>query len=114
MVGFKTTRTAPDAAACAAVRRCLDEHAAMTLEQLVVKSGMPALTMARTLRRMGAGGQVEVLRPLFRPAGGMRRRIYYRLLRDRDCDYAWQQWVTAPLPVSRFCGRYQDLVEARA
>jgi hypothetical protein len=108
MVGLNTIETARDDAACATVRRCLDEYAAMTLEQLVARSGMSVLTMARTLRRMGAGGQIEVLRPLSGlrdgwKRGERRRRIFYRLVRDRDGDYVWQQWVSAPLPVSRFC-----------
>jgi hypothetical protein len=117
MVGLNTNETARDDVACAAVRRCLDEHAAMTLDELVARSGMPVLTLARTLRRMGAGGQIEVLRPLSGPRNGWkrgerRRRVFYRLVQDCDSDYTWQQWVTAPVPLSRFCNwsREEDTV----
>ncbi len=108
MVGLNTVPAARDEAASVAIMRCLDESEAMTLEQLVARSGMPALSMARALRRMGAGGQIEILRPLSGPQNGWkrgerRRRVFYRLVRVRDGDYVWQQWITAPLPVSRFC-----------
>jgi hypothetical protein len=96
-----------NAVASAAARRCLGESGTLTLGQIVARSGMPALPVARALRRMGARGQVEILRPLRgsreavnRSAG--RRPVFYRLVRDRDGEHAWQQRVTAPLPISRF------------
>ncbi len=117
MVGVNATERVSESAAGAAVRRCLDENAAMTLEQLVARSGVPALAMARSLRRMGAGGQIEILRPLSgstdRWKGGTnKRRVFYRLVRAHDSEYAWQQWVTAPLPVCRFRDWSRDAEQA--
>jgi hypothetical protein len=113
MTGFDTVLNERNADVSAAVRRCLGESGTQTLEQLVARSGMPVLPMARALRRMGARGQVEVLRPLWgtrdvanRRAG--RRPVFYRLVRDRDDEHVWQQLVTAPLPISRFRGWSRD------
>lgn len=105
MAGFDSALNDRNAAVSAAARRHLGESATLTLEQLVARSGMPALPMARALRRMGARGQVEILRPIRGVNRGVGRRpVFYRLVRDRDGDHMWQQWVTVPLPISRFRG----------
>ncbi|MBN1510574.1 MAG: hypothetical protein JXB13_01035 [Phycisphaerae bacterium] len=83
----------------ALLRDCLSECQAINLDALSRKLGLSEARLARALQAMAERGEIEVLRPLVleeKPGMGDGRRArleHYRLIRETDSDYLWEQNV---------------------
>jgi hypothetical protein len=100
------------------IRTCLSRCSAKNLTGLAEFLDMDADVLARNLDRMVQKGEVEVLRPIFetdafsdggrRPLNADRDVQYYRLVKDTDHDYEWEQEVVVRLPPGRITDVKQE------
>jgi hypothetical protein len=76
----------------------------MAEDALVERVGADQRLVFRALDALVSSGEVEALRPISvaRSGGARSRRPHYRLRRETDDDYAWQQDVVVRIPASRF------------
>ena len=79
----------------------------MAEEALVANVGLERKTVTRELNALVQSGEVEVLRPVALRGensgilGSRSRRAHYRLCRETDRNYAWQQEVVVRVPATR-------------
>lgn len=88
------------------IRQCLERCSAINEEGLLAFLDMDGDVLAGSLNDMIAEGKIEVLRPLSLNDSATigeqaRKRQYYRLIRETDRDYEWEQECTVRLPLGR-------------
>ena len=106
-----------EATAQSAIRACLSRRAAANTDVLMRETRLTRDEIDMNVGRMVANGEVEVLRPVASSRGAVRpgeSRIFFRLLREGDDDYLWEQAKPAPAPLSRLPDDYVLLDGHRA
>ena len=89
------------------IRDCLERCSASSLKEIVSNVGMSARTVESELRRMVVTGQVEILRPFSEYDAGADdtaengAKEYFRLIKDTDYSYEWEQEGMVRLPAGR-------------
>lgn len=89
--------------------RCqLERRQVAQLDELVEGVGLSGEVVDRALAELVSRGEVAVLRPIRRVQAERgktcvsgRDREYYRLVRESDGDYLWEQDILVRLPVTR-------------
>lgn len=85
------------------LRDALLSRQAVDLEALVNSTGMDAGTVRKELRSLVAAGEVEELRPVAFMEKQRRATVstHYRLLRETDTKYLWEQSLVVRIPAAR-------------
>lgn len=77
------------------ITACLRRSQAVSLDDLLESTGLSTDLLLRQLDRLEEGGYVKALRPVAQQGGAP--GTHYRLVRDSDHDYLWEQALARPV-----------------